>query len=779
MSNTTSIIYANITLRWQGSIVPILILAAIGYAVFIYWREGILSLSRRILLGSLRTLSLLIIIFLLLDPVLGFNDTMERHKSLFLLVDVSESMNTHDKRQSQNDLREAAWAMGKIKSSQASKPLSSKIETEVSNVSRIELAKNMLDLPSFQNLTSEYNINYFCFGEGIDSTTQEGMESIEAKDRITQLGTAITETASRYTGQPIAGMVLLTDGASNEGLDPLSVARQMGEQDIPLYPVGIGLSGLPDIQLSNLLIQNVVFCKDKEPGRIQILSNGYSGKEIKLTLSFDGKEVFSRNVTLTGDSQFEEFDFVPEKVGWGELAANISSLPGEISSGNNRLSRKIRVIDNKAKILYIERAPRWEYRYLRWALMRDRRSEVKFLLTEGEPELARSSDQHLTEFPKNRSELFRYDLIILGDVSPSYFSSTQLEMIREFVRAQGGSFLMISGNQHAPVSYANTSIAPILPVRVNNGTGLKIDASVYPTVTIAGYDNKTMSLGNSKGQNQKIWSLVKPLYEVPSLDGAKPGAVVLAELSTKDKYLDHYPLITWQRYGRGNSLYVGTDQLWRLRYKNGAKHHTKLWGQMIRFLALSRLLGGNNRIQLMVEQDEVLIGEEVKIFANVLDDSYEPVTVPEYTIRLKRLDPEWSQTMQLKSVPDAPGLYRGSFTPTVSGDYRLETPGNGVAPGEANDQRSANATEFHVEARSMKEQEVTMKAELLKKMAELSGGRYFSIGDLPSLSKSLPKEKQIIAVYKKKELWDLPITLIILVILMGTEWFLRRRYDLV
>ena len=254
-----------------------------------------------------------------------------------------------------------------------------------------------------------------------------------------------------------------------------------------------------------------------------------------------------------------------------------------------------------------------------------------------------------------------------------------------------------------------------------------------------------------------------------SLDGAKPGAIVLAELSTKDKYLDHYPLIAWQRYGGGNSLYVGTDQLWRLRYKNGDKYHTKLWGQMIRFLALSRLLGGNDRIELMVERENLQIGEEVKIFANVLDDSYEPITAPEYTVEIERLKPKWSATMQLESVPDVPGLYQGFFTPTVSGDYSVGIPGNGA---------TENVTEFHVEARSMKEHEVNMKEDLLKKMAELSGGKYLSMRDLPSLSKNLAKEKQTVTVHKEKELWNLPITLIILVGLMGTEWFLRRRYDL-
>lgn len=785
-----SITHFDLTLRWTGAAVLCLILAAIGYAVFIYWRERRLSVPRKVLLGSLRASVLLIIIFLLLEPVLGFKDTVTRLKPLLVLMDVSESMNTSDKRKSYENQKDAALALGKIRSEQPqgllSTPLSDKIRSEVSDVSRIELAKNILNLPSFRQLTSDYRVHHFKFGAQLDSIAEKEIANIDAKDKITRLGTAIKEAVSQYAGQPIAGIVLLTDGASNEGLAPLSVARQMQEQNIPLYPVGIGLPKLPDVQLHELLVQDTVFCKDKVPVRVQILSNGYSGKEIKLALFFDENKIENKRVILTGDAQFEEFVFIPEKTGLAKLEVTNSFLPGEISSENNRLSRTIRVIDDKAKVLYIEGKPRWEYRYLRWILLRDHRSDVKFLMAEGDPEFAGTSEQYLTQFPKERTlreihaELFRYDLLILGDVSSSYFTTTQLELIRDFVREQGGSFLMIAGSQQAPASYTKTPIASILPIEANNEDSLRVGAKIYPTITTAGYNTKVMSLGASRKETQKLWSLVKPLYKVPSLDGTKPGAVVLAELSK-----NRYPLVAWQRYGKGKSLYIGTDQLWRLRYKNGDKYHARFWGQVNRFLTLSRLLGGNKRIKLMVEQGNARTGEEVKIFANVLNEFYEPVTSSEYTVHIDRLKPEWSTTIQLKPVPNVPGLYQGFFTPTVPGDYRLRTSKDVIAmdsainPQFAKKQANSVITEFHVKARSLGESEVVMQEKLLKRMAEISGGKYFSIGDLSSLSQNLTKEKQTVRVYNEKVLWNLPIIFVILVVLMGAEWLLRRRYDLV
>jgi len=338
---------------------------------------------------------------------------------------------------------------------------------------------------------------------------------------------------------------------------------------------------------------------------------------------------------------------------------------------------------------------------------------------------------------------------------------------------------MVSGTRHAPLSYTATPIASVLPVKINNRNYFNVDASVYPTVTTAGYNTKVMSFGKSRERNQKLWSLVKPLYKIPILDGAKPGAVVLTELSKAMEYNDHYPLIAWQRYGKGKSLYIGTDQLWRLRYKNGDKYHSMFWGQTIRFLTLARLLSGNRRTQLMVEQENYQTGEEVEIFANVLNESYEPVTSSKYTVQLERLEPEWSTKIQLKPVPDAPGLYQGFFTPTVPGDYQISSSDDIVARDKTIDSQAANITEFNVKPRSMKESESILQEKLLKKMAELSGGKYFSIRDLPSLSKSLTKEKQTVTVYNEKEIWNLPIIFIILVALMGGEWLLRRKYDLV
>ena len=115
--------------------------------------------------------------------------------------------------------------------------------------------------------------------------------------------------------------------------------------------------------------------------------------------------------------------FTPQKAGEFDLTASIPPREDETVKDNNTASQRLRVIDSKIKVLFIEQEPRWEFRFIQSALLRDRRIDAKFLLLSGRPEAGQEpGSPYIEKFPATKEELFNYDLVIVGDVDPQSFT---------------------------------------------------------------------------------------------------------------------------------------------------------------------------------------------------------------------------------------------------------------------------------------------------------------------------------------------------------------------
>ncbi len=768
---------------WPRWLLVLLLGLALAYVVYIYSREKSLGVVRRWVLGSLRLAVCSTLLVMLFQPGFSAEITRRIQGNVLVLVDRSQSMGIQDKRNLPQQQAEAALALGKIRYDQAETAVLEPYRAEIERATRLDLAKGILGHPEvrpFERIALDHPIRYFSFGQRLSPVSGEGelsadsLKSIVAADKSTSLGSAIEEAVSRYSGQPISAVVLLTDGGSNEGVDPLDVARRMKAQSIQIFPVGIGLSDPSDVIVRDVVVQDTVFSQERVPVRVQIQSNGFNHQPAQLVLSLDGKEIEHKAISLAGGVQFEEFMFTPErKSGDVKLSASVRALPGETVTGNNTMQKNVKVIDEKIKVLYVEGKPRWEYRYLRAVLLRDRRLEVKFLMTQGDRDLARfSPDLYIDRFPDEAAEASRFHLVIIGDVPATYFTTAQMQRIEQWVGTRGGSLLMLAGHRYAPVTYNKPPIADMLPVRISTDAAMPLDPAAYPVPTEAGLASSAVALEASAQITQKLWAAVKPLARVPALAGAKQGATVLAELtSSLPGGKEKYPLICWQRYGQGKVMYVGTDQLWRLRFEQGDKYHARFWGQAIQFLTLSQLIAGNKRITIETDRKAYNVGDRVQVFANVLNTAYEPVRALEYLLNVSRKDGVGDTTqVKLSPVPDVPGLFQGVIIPDKEGQFLVRPDVQSLSV--------ANIADFEVQAVSQEFREPAMQESLLRKMAEISGGKYISINDLRLLPAAVGTPPRTAIERREMDLWDQPLLYCLVVLLAGAEWYVRRRSNL-
>jgi hypothetical protein len=764
---------------WVWSL--LMTVCAIAFAVWLYRSENVPSRTRRALMATFQALAVSLLCAMMMEPVVAYKLIQPIRQTILVLLDTSESMNLTDKREQPQDVQEAAAAISKATQTETGGPVRTQaLAQAVSSLSRVQLAQAALENPSINllpRLAADCEVKFFCFDDTLTPGAGEGsdlawLRQRTATGKVSRIGSAVDNAVARYAGQPIVGVVVLSDFAWNQGEDPLLVAERLRERGIPIYTVGVGLPAPPDIQVRRIVAPDVVFAGDKVPLRVQLDSVGYDQKACDLTLLVNGKPTQNRTVTLTGGTQFEELTFTPEEVGSATLDMQIAPLPNEATAENNSATHKVRIIDEKIKVLYVEGMPRWEYRYLRWVLLRDPRLDVKFLMTQGDANLAAISPNHIARYPEDAAAALKHDLVILGDVPATYFTAAQLDRIEELVKTRGGSLLMLAGPMGTPMTYANTPISKMLPVSFGMGGWMPVSDTIHPVVTPEGEQSRIVSLTLPRERNDQLWETLRPMGFLPELTGAKPGATVLLTLSSARDRSKPYPLVAWHRYGNGKTLFVGTEDLWRLRREVGEIYHAQFWGQAIQFLTLSRLLGENKRITIETDRATYSAGEHVRVFANVLSDAYEPVRLAAYNVRVERKGASGDASeLSLTPVSEVDGLYSGIVVPDATGSYVIRT---------AQDEPSAaNSVEFEILSIPLEQRETAMQQQVCSKMAELSGGKAYTFRTLSSLPDGIVKKEQVKVIRTERILWDLPAMFVLLVLICGAEWFMRRRDNLV
>jgi hypothetical protein len=302
---------------------------------------------------------------------------------------------------------------------------------------------------------------------------------------------------------------------------------------------------------------------------------------------------------------------------------------------------------------------------------------------------------------------------------------------------------------------------------------MQVPPTAKMRLTPEGERSAIMRLEDDAGQNQSLWSLVSPMLDLPRLEGPKTGATVLATLTlpqqggTEQSAL--YPLVAWQRYGTGKSMYIGTDQLWRLRFKRGGKYHAKFWNQAIQVLTFSRLLGENKRICIESDQKEYPLGARVLLTVNAHNEMFEPLKAPQFVLDVQEQGRDTKTgTATLQALTGSPGLYQGYYSPSSAGVVSFSA--QGVASSDT------NTVKVSVRDKPLEMQEPELQLALLQQMALQSGGRYFSIRELPALPGWLEGQEPTEPVRSEKRV-VLPFFLLI-ILCAGVEWFLRRKNDL-
>jgi len=609
---------------------------------------------------------------------------------------------------------------------------------------------------------------------------RDGKLAFEADGTSTDLSSGVRVAAERARyGRETSAVVLFTDGQNNAGDDPEMAAKVLSGSGLPLFTVGIG-SGEPprDIAIAELDTSRVIYLGDEVHVTLDVKYDGYQGASAPARV-LEGDRILAEKQVPFPDGRRRtpaELAFIPESVGTHKYAAMIPVQGGELIESNNRREFTVDVIDDKIRVLYVEGEPRWEYRFLKNLLLRDKTMEInRIMLTRDAEELPRGSKPG--QFPDTRDELFKYDVLIIGDVPADRFFPSDLKHVEAFVAENGGVAVMICGPMFNPDSYLSTPVAEMMPVYAERAQptdeqGRAIRHNGFtPILTHEGEDSPITRISFDKLDNACIWEKLPPLHWHAMLSRAKPGAEVLLKAPGKDK--DDCVLLAAQTYGMGRALLLATDDTWRWRYKVGDKYFHKFWGQVMRWATAGKSSGRDKYIHMGTQKRRYDVGEPVEFQAKVLGRDLLPLRDAQVEALLQR-EGKPAGLVKLEFIPGSEGRYRGRFTGLEPGRYvvQLNVPVLPQNPSEAR-------VEIEVLDRPDVEQvELFLNRPLLESMSRITGGRYYPAEDYRKLAESIEPTKKRIPRVNEIRLWTWPPILLLFTAIICTEWVLRKKAGL-
>lgn len=811
---------------WVFWLVLVPVVALVGW--WAYQRDRDVPRPARLLLGSLRSLALLFVLLVLLGPYREASETRTVRAHLLVLVDTSSSMATVDGYEPE-DARALAAAAGRHPSEIGGL-------TRL-DLARLVLAN--AEHQFLERLTKDFRVHVYGFGSQLVPLVSTGdaldeeesadpnpppqrirnrFPELRAADPSTRIGLAVSLALDAFAqrDEEIAGVVVISDGQQNGGsVTPLAAGRKAHALHAPVVGVGVGDPRSPkNIQVTNLRAKEVVLARDTAVFEFDVHGKGFEGRAVRVdvqALDASGNprgsplQVNPGEVVLKGGDGAQEVRVTHrfERADTYALRIGIPVQDEEKIKSDNYVLHTLRVIDRKIRVLYVEQAPRFEFHYLSNALCRDRETMLTHtLLLDADPEtpqrrtLAPESEWpplDATRALPRREKLFDYDVVVLGDVDPRTFGSNPTEVeetlvnLRDFVE-RGGGLIVVAGPQNNPTKYRDTPLAAVLPVVVDRAAEREEENRTrdpgrpfHLALTDEGMDSPMMNVAGDPARSRALWETHPKwgMYWVYPTPRAKTIAKVLAESDDPQHDNPKYgkrPVIATMLYGRGRSLFIGVDELWRTRYETGDRYFYRFYGEAVRFLATYKLLGGNKRFKIMTDLATYTLDDPVRIDVDVLDSDYEPSRAEFQTVKLEMpaAEPGGKREDVSLIIPKDPtekGRFRKTIVPTRPGDYRLSA--------TTDDKDEPPEKIFHVVQSSLEGRALLLNEASLREMASASaGGDFLYLADLPKLA--LPtRERTVPTNVREDEIWDNAWTLAIAVALLGAEWLLRKRWRLV
>jgi uncharacterized membrane protein len=624
----------------------------------------------------------------------------------------------------------------------------------------------------------------------VDSTkdaSDDGLKGIVPSAGATHINAGLQRLSAETSDLPVGAVVLLSDGAENSGGIDLETITALHNRRLPVHAIGFGkVQAGRDLEMEDVAVAAKAMANSRMTATVSFHQFGYAGQKATLDVKDGEKLLATKAVTLDKDGvdQTETMFFNAGDAGVKSIGFVLEPMAGEENAANNGVTRLVSVSAEPRRILYVEGEPRWEFKFIRRAEAQDKGVEIVSMLRTTENKIYRQGIADPSEladgFPVKAEDLFRYDAIIIGSVEAQYFTPVQQELIREFVDKRGGGVLFLGGRfALGDGGWAASGDADLFPTFVPNGVGTFHRENATVQLTAAGAESPITRILDDRAANVERWRKLPYLNDYQDPGAPKPGATVLAEMMAGRRM----PLLVTENYGRGKTAVLATSGTWRWQMSAALDDpsHDLFWQQLLRWLAAD----SPGQVVATMPQATLMDEGQVKLTAVVRDKEFTPAADAKVEARVIEPDGD-SEMVEMAPVPNTPGTYAMEWTAEKPGSYVAEvsathssrnTAMNGAH--ESSEDLGKDVISFRREDGVAENFHTGQNRELLVKLAEQTGGRYWEQSELERLPKEISYSEAGISVRDTKELWDMPVVFLLLLGLMAGDWLLRRKWGVV
>lgn len=632
-------------------------------------------------------------------------------------------------------------------------------------------------------------------------------------------GVALAQLRERYAGQPLAGIIWLSDGNATDLVDG-------AWPDLtglpPVYPVVLGKGEVRDARIERVTTRQTPFDDAPVTAEVAVAAPGLAGQALEISVRPLGDTAApaepppARRVTPRGEQGVTP----PATLAWRpagggvqfyEVAVNAAG-GAELEEATQLNNRRALVLDRGRatyRILYVGGRPGWEFKFLNRALAEDPQLDLVGLLRvarrepnfefrgrageasnpmfrgfEGadeaprydQPVLARVNVRDAAElrggFPRTAEELFTYDAVILHVIEANFFTSAQLTLLRRFVAERGGGLAMLGGaDSFETGGYADTPLAAALPLYLDR-RGAAPSGDLRWRLTREGWLEPWVRIHAVETDERLRLDSLGPIRVAHGLASVKPGATVLANL--EDESGQTWPALTAQRFGAGRVAALGAGDLWRQGMVNPAAMADlgRLWRQLARWLVTDVPA----RVTLRADPDA---NGGTRLLVTARDAEYRPIELSRATLTIRRFDSAAatgeatgfsSVTLTPEPVAQTAGVAEAIFVGRDPGAYRATVDVN--APDGTVIGRAEAGWVLDPAAEELRRLAPNRAA--LAELARRTGGEVLTLDDLAGLAARLPQSAAPVTETYAVPVWHHASVFLAVLGCFVAEWLWRR-----
>ena len=776
------------------------VVAASLLAILTLWsyRRSAMPLRWKFLAVPLRLLGITLLLICLLEPLGSLQRPKSQANVFAVLMDNSQSMG--------------------ILMQEAAKDGRSDLETSLS------------DEASWQRkLADDFRLRRYVFDASMEPVdTFVGRKSSGNESTLFR---SLQSLADRYKGQPLAGVLLFSDGNPTDK-KPDDGLASLG---FPVYPVRSGASiNQRDISIQSTTTRQSDFETSPVTIHASVTHHGFAGESVNVDLlDSSNKTIQTQSVQLKSNGELVpvEFRFRPEKSGVQgfQVVVRRETLPNgtadeagtdknvEVTLGNNR---RYQVVDRGRgpyRILYVSGRPNWEFKFLKRALDEDAeikltsliriaRKEPKFSFRDSkvdtsnplfsgfedildeekakfdEPVFARigmtDSNQLKSGFPKDSEELFDYSAVILDDLEHDFLTQDQQSLLRQFVTIRGGGLLALGGQESMRGrGFSDSVLSQLLPIYCDDGTPGSTDvdapAEIEPLIryqlTREGWLQPFLRLADNEVGERERLERMPPFQVLNRLNKVKPGASVLAEAKIdKDEQV---PVFISQRFGKGRTAAFMLGDLWRwgLHHEgSGPSPVFQAWRQMIRWM----IADVPRSIQMQLGESSGS-SKVANLIVQVKGTDFK--SVDNAVVKISVISPSGKTIVaDAEASNKTAGQYEALYVAEEEGAY------SATAEVSAQDGSKLGSTQLGwvYQPSALEFQSLGENTLSLQSIADATGGVMVNWSDLDGFVSNIPATRVPVTETKVYPLWHQSWVLISALACVCIEWGVRRRYGM-